>query len=520
MITTSSILLAIVALSATSSFAAPIRLPVGVRDVAPAPEAAPLGRRFPQAIAADMPGLKARSIDNPVSSHRFPRRVYYEYYARNAAASPDPHARHDKVERAPETPSEPEARSLPAVDTEALTARNKRRETRKRTNPGDKAARSLLNTPGVKVRSVGSKHPAVEARAVKKRGVETRKRTNAGDKAARSLLTAPGVKVRSPGSTSPAVEARAGKKYDRAEPVKLEARTSQPQPRTPEPVVARDTKPQPRSAAPVAQPVARGAKPEEVARDTTYVFGNVITNKHITQYDDVHIHKEGTSIVVEVTPADGTGGTSASGPDTGKANTGNAGTGNAGTSSVLVPGGSSDVKTPSGTPTASATSAASGIVSGTGAPSSALDATGTTPTASGIASGTASGAPSSAMGTPDGTGTGVTGATVTVTVTATPTATVPETNPGSSSVSAAGPSVSPISSDPASSTGTTKLKPSKVKGLSQGATTPLSSGIGDPTVATGTPVTPVKREPGHPWMRMMKRDTTPVTRRRSIIWGR
>jgi len=347
------------------------------------------------------------------------------------------------------------------------------------------------------------------------------------------------VKVRSPGSTSPAVEARAGKKYARAEPVKLEARTSQPQPRTDEPVVARDTKPQPRAAAPVAQPVARGAKPEEVARDTTYVFGNVITDKHYTQHD--HFHKEGTTIIVDVTPADGTGGTFASGPGTGKGNTGNAGTGNAdtgntgtvdpGTSSVLVPGGSSDVKTPSGTPTASATSAASGIVSGNGAPSSVLDVPGGTATAGGIVSATASGAPSSALGAPGGTATGVPGAgaaaTVTVTVTATPTGTVSDTNPGSGSVSAtgpsvsaAGPSVSAISSDPASSTATTKLKPVKVKGLSQGATTASSSGIGDHTVATGTPATPAKREPGHPWMRMMRRDTTPVTRRRSIIWGR
>lgn len=417
--TSSALLLVTVAFSAASSFAAPIRIPVGARDVAP-PEVEQLSRRIPQVVSADnLPGV-ARSEDklSEAVGRRFPRRVYYEYYARNAAPA-DPQPRHHEVERAPEPPSsEPEARSPAEMDADALEARNKRRESRKRTNSGGKAARALVNAPGVKVRSPGSKYP-IDARAAK-----------------------------------------------------IESHHV------------------PRAAEPVAKPVARDAKPEEVARDTTYLFGDIVTNSHYHQHDDLHIHEEGTTIIVEVTPSDGSDGT------------------------VPADGGK---PSQSGSPSGSFVPGSSNTASGTG----------TTPTATGTGS-AVTGTASSTTGAPGA------AATVTVTVTTTVTAT------GSATASSA----TATSSSPASSTATPG---GKGKGLGKGGqkSGPLgSSTVSDPsgatpTVTTGTSPTdttvtgtiPVKREPGHPWMKMMRRET-PVARRReapearsgtrrgSIIWGR
>lgn len=118
-------------------------LQVAARDVESA-SAVPISRRFPQALAADSPGLKARedSIPSPGTiSRRFPRRALYEAYERSIKAAEDPHARH--YERAPE-PAVPapevEARSPAELASEALEARNKLRDSRKRTPLSESAS--------------------------------------------------------------------------------------------------------------------------------------------------------------------------------------------------------------------------------------------------------------------------------------------------------------------------------------------------------------------------------------------
>lgn len=165
MITPSAILFATVALSAISSLGAPI--PKVTRDVV-GPETQPIGRRFPQPIAADSPELVKKSVENTPSAdaivRRFPRRVYYEFYnKRNAKVverSPEPAPEPAPVPEPAPAPipapapavTEPKLRSLEDLASEELAARTQRRTTRRRSTDKTHYKRTLASE-GVRVRS-------------------------------------------------------------------------------------------------------------------------------------------------------------------------------------------------------------------------------------------------------------------------------------------------------------------------------------------------------------------------------
>lgn len=167
MITPSAILFATVALSAISSLGAPI--PKVTRDVV-GPETQPIGRRFPQPIAADSPELVKKSVENPPSAdaivRRFPRRVYYEYYnkrdvevverspepAPEPAPVPEPAPAPIPVPASAPAVTEPKLRSLEDLASEELAARTQRRTTRRRSTDKTYYKRTLASE-GVRVRS-------------------------------------------------------------------------------------------------------------------------------------------------------------------------------------------------------------------------------------------------------------------------------------------------------------------------------------------------------------------------------
>lgn len=188
---------------------APIRIP---REAAPAPAPAveqppqSLGRRFPQALAADTPGLKAREPVAPivptteeVAARRFPRRVYYEYYAAKREPTPapavDPHAVHYEVAREPELvrPAvEARAPTPEELAKSALDARNNKRASRRSAN-SDLYKRTLAKE-GVKRRS-----PSEVPRSVKRSLQEAEeKRAYEEFKAKREPVVAPVVEKREP----------------------------------------------------------------------------------------------------------------------------------------------------------------------------------------------------------------------------------------------------------------------------------------------------------------------------------
>lgn len=282
-------------LSAVSSFGAPIQL--RSRDVA-SEEPASIGRRVPQAIAADAPGLKARtptprsegSRDEAVI-RRFPRRVYYEHYAARSPSEEEvnPQARHYEQEDV--------KRSASSEAADALEARNKRRAARNNASRGERFARTL-QAPGVKVRSPGSASPAAlrnrapapvagQVVAEKREPVKEEKREPVNAEKREPAV----VEKREPATAPVVVEKRESVKAEKRveQPAVVEKREASPEAPAP---VKRLTKAEmdardayhwqkDREASPVAPaPVKRLTKAEMDARD----------EYHWHKHKEIHLH--------------------------------------------------------------------------------------------------------------------------------------------------------------------------------------------------------------------------------------
>ncbi|KAJ7589841.1 hypothetical protein C8J56DRAFT_1025177 [Mycena floridula] len=533
MISTTSSALLFLALTAASSLAAPIRIPIGARDVAAAPAVEQLVRRIAQAIPV---AVEPRKDAEPDVSRRFPRRIYYEHYARNVATA----ASEDITARAPvpETPVV-EARQ---IDTTAFAARNQRREIRKRTRSGEKAARAIVNVPGVKARAVGSSHPALEAR---QRTKYARSVKPAAPIVARAPVPAPApVVVAAPVANvvKRAAEPVAAKPVARdvaAAPAVVVVREV-----TPPAVVARDNairhEVYHRRAledaakarrAEVASRPSLFSRVAQIARDNLYHFGDVVSNNHYHSTTDTAVHNGDSNTIVEITPIDDS--TTVYDMPT--------------VYDIEADGSSSD-------PSSSASPSAP-LTGGKGASANPLGSG----SGSFIPGGTASGTPTSSTDSSTVTSTPITPvtggtATVTVTVTTTTTATTAPTGAPGDAASSSVPSGTPVvtgtpvvsgtpvisgapivsasgsvSADPAqaTSTGTTGFG---MTGLRTGKGTKKNSGASPATPsASAAPV--ARRDSTHNWMKMNRRATpvpvvkrnTPVQRRaerRSGVWAR
>lgn len=528
MISTTSSALLFLALTAASSLAAPIRIPIGARDVAAAPAVEQLVRRIPQAIAPVT--VEPRSEEKDKVVRRFPRRIYYEHYARNVAAGSNV-ASEDITRRAPvpETPVvEVEARD-PEVDAPALASRNQRRELRKRSLSGEKAARALVSAPGVKPRSLGSRHPAFEARERTK----YRRAVPAEPLAARAPVAAPVVEKHAiePRVAEPvAAKPIARDVQPEAQPVARDVPNVVVREVTPPAVVARDNA----IRALTLEESAKVRRAEAASRPS--LFARVAKVARDIYFGDVHVHSTTETVhngdkingdsttIVQVTPIDGSttiydestnydmpttydvSGSStddaSSDPSSGKSSTGAKGSEGAKSSESSTdstPGGSGSGSfipggTASGTPTmsgATATVTDASAVTGTptlGGPATVTVTVTTTETV--------------AVATPTGTASG------SVASSSTPSGTAVISG-GSSVVSA----TASASADPATATTT-------ATGMSTGG---MKSGTKNKNLGGATPTPLVaRRDSSHAWMKLMRRET-PVARRaerRSGVWSR
>lgn len=166
MISTAFILVATIALNAVSSFAAPIR--VTRRGVVANPEVESIGRRSPQPIAADTVVVPRAEpvVPAPALGRRFPRRVYYEHYAREEASKAADVVARDAGSPSPEVV---QARA-PAKESTGSPAA-KRALVRKRA--ADRPTGSVKKR-SVKKRSANKKRSTKAKRSVKKRSSKTK----------------------------------------------------------------------------------------------------------------------------------------------------------------------------------------------------------------------------------------------------------------------------------------------------------------------------------------------------------
>jgi len=529
MISTTSSALLFLALTAASSLAAPIRLPIGARDVAAAPAVEQLVRRIPQAIPV---AVEPRKDAEPEVVRRFPRRIYYEHYARNvvAAASEDITARAP----APETPVV-EGRE---IDAAAFAARNQRRELRKRTRSGEKAARAIVSVPGVKARSVGSSHPALEAR---QRTKYARSLKPAAPIVARAPVPAPAPVVVARDDTirhevyhrraleDAAVVARDNAiRHEVYHRRALEEATVVAREVTPPAVVARDNairhEVYHRRALEDAAKVRRAevasrpslfSRVAQLARDNLYHFGDVVSTTHYHSNTDTAVHNGDSNTIVEITPIDES-------------------------TTVYDMPIVYDIEADGSSSNPSSSSPSAPVTGEKGASASPFGSGSGSFIPGGTASGTATSSTDSSVvsSTPITPVTGGT-ATVTVTVTTTTTATASPTDaagsaavPSGTPVVSGSPVVSASVSASASLADPTAIPGVGMNGMRTGKGSKKNFGPAADAATPSQSAAPVaRRDATHNWMKMMRRETvvpvakrnTPVQRRaerRSGVWAR